>query len=211
MITAIILVWKRHEITNYLVNSIYNMRGISEIILWNNDVTREYKENMFKDINIVINNSNINKITLGRYEAAAMASNNIIYVQDDDQMPTNISKMYINYLKSECSILANCPQTHWLNIPRNKFVGWGSIFEKDSLNIFKEYKMYFEEDEILYREADLLFTNMNTYKKVLISPKLIVKEDSRALCQNPKHYEYHQIMLERVEKIKKERNNDERK
>ena len=158
-VSAVLLVWKRVESTKILVDQIKKHKQIDEIILWNNNQDIEYTRDILEVDNITIINSHINKITFGRYLGAALAKNESIFVQDDDWNIKDFEFLYNKFITTENDIIAVCPKTHMRDIERNKFVGWGSIFDKSALYVFDKYIQKYGEDELLYREADLLFTN----------------------------------------------------
>lgn len=200
-VSAVLLVWKRIESTKTLVRQVSQIQNVDEIILWNNNPDFQYTKNMFDVSNITIINSHINKITFGRYLGASLAKNDKIFVQDDDWNVIDFKKIYERKKETSSSIVSVCPRTHMKDIPRNKFVGWGSIFDKECVKVFEDYLKYFGEDQVLYREADLLFTNCNSYEKMLTEPSILVRDDKRSLSLEPNHYQYHYEMLKRVKEI----------
>lgn len=200
-VSAVLLVWKRTESTQTLVNQVSKIKNVDEIILWNNNPDFQYTRDMFEFSNITIVNSHVNKITFGRYLGASLAKNNKIFVQDDDWNIIDFERLYNRKKEGSYDIVSVCPKTHMQDIPRNKFVGWGSIFDKKCLNVFDDYIKEFGEDQILYREADLLFTNCNNYEKMLTKPSTLVRDDNRSLSLESNHFQYHYEMLKRVKDI----------
>jgi len=200
-ISAVLLVWKRTESTKSLVEQVSKIEQVDEIILWNNNPDVQYIKEMFNVSNITIINSHINKITFGRYLGASLAKNQKIFVQDDDWNIIDFQKIYNRKKETSSSIVSVCPKTHMADIPRNKFVGWGSIFDKICIKVFEDYIKEFGEDQVLYREADLLFTNCNSYEKMLTNPSTLVKDDKRSLSLESDHFQYHYEMLKRVKDI----------
>lgn len=205
-VTAVLLTWKREESTKQLVDQAFEDPIIDEVILWNNNPDVEYTRDSLghKNKSLTIVNSSENKITFGRYRAAMLSKNRLVYVQDDDWSMKDLQTIYNNYLKVGSDILSVVPSTHIEDIPRNKFVGWGSIFDKKCLSVFENYIKVFGEDLILHREADLLFTNANNYKKLETKPKLLVPDDGRSLSFEHGHHEYHRKMIERVKRLQNE-------
>lgn len=201
-VSAVLLVWKRVESTKTLVEQVQKIKQIDEIILWNNNQDFHYTKDMFGIDNITIINSHINKITFGRYLGAFLAKNQEVFVQDDDWNIKDFKFIYDKYKSSKSDIVAVCPKTHMQDLERNKFVGWGSIFNKKALNVFEKYISKYGEDHLLYREADLLFTNCNSYRKFETVPELLVKDDDRSLSLKRDHFEHHYRMLERVKEVK---------
>lgn len=200
-VSAVLLVWKRIESTKTLVSQVSQIQNVDEIILWNNNPDFQYTKDMFDVSNITIINSHVNKITFGRYLGASLAKNDKIFVQDDDWNVIDFEKIYKRKKETSSNIVSVCPRTHMEDIPRNKFVGWGSIFDKECIKVFQDYLKYFGEDQVLYREADLLFTNCNSYEKMLTEPSTLVKDDERSLSLESNHFQYHYEMLKRVKEI----------
>lgn len=197
MITACLLHWKRTEALGTLLEAVMSNDLISEIIVWNNNPEVELSGKLDKVKTI---NSDQNVITYGRYLAAEMASNDLIYTQDDDWYPADLDFLMSHHKENE--VTAVVPKTHINKINRNKFVGWGSLFNKSCLSVFEGYLDKYPKDLLLYREADLLFTNINSYTSHLSTPKSLVAEDKRSLHWQENHYQYHQEMLSRVEELK---------
>jgi hypothetical protein len=202
-VSAVLLVWKRIESTKTLIDQINKIKHIDEIILWNNNQDLNYTREMFPDVNhLTIINSHVNKITFGRYLGAHLAKNQQIFVQDDDWEIKDFQFIYEKYKNTKTDIISVCPSTHMQDLERNKFVGWGSMFNKKTLDVFQKYISTYGEDDLLYREADLLFTNCNSYRKYETTPKLLVEDDERSLSLDASHFKYHYEMLERVKEIK---------
>ena len=201
-VSAVLLVWKRVESTKTLIEQVKKYKQIDEIILWNNNQDIEYTREMLEIDNITIINSHINKITFGRYLGASLAKNQSIFVQDDDWNIKDFELLYDKFKVTKKDVVAVCPKTHMENIERNKFVGWGSIFNKNALHVFDKYILKYGEDELLYREADLLFTNCNKYEKFETIPKALVLDDHRSLSLKEEHFQKHYNMLERVKEVK---------
>lgn len=197
MITACLLHWKRTESLEAQLKCLKSNDLISEIIVWNNNPDVSLGE---KVDGIRVVNSDENLIVYGRYLAAEMASNDLIYTQDDDWHPADLDFLMKQHNENE--VTAVVPKTHINKIDRNKFVGWGSLFNKGCLNVFEKYLNNYPKDLLLYREADLLFTNMNSYTSHLTTPKCLVSDDHRSLHWQENHYQYHQDMLNRVKELK---------
>jgi hypothetical protein len=201
-VTACLLSWKRPEGIEILVNSLKSFNFIDEIIIWNNNSNFRFK-NISGDVKII--NSDKNIITYGRYKAADLSKNHLIYTQDDDWLPNDLGALLKEYERHEEDIVAYTPHTHYNNLDRTKFVGWGSLFNKKCLESFSKYVDYYGEDFILQRECDLYFTNTNSYRKLLENCVEITKEDHRSLSLQKDHYNYHNIMLNRVKELSRER------
>ena len=193
MITACLLCWQRPETLNVILERLSKYEFISEIIIWNNnaDLKLTGESSWIRFIH-----SEQNKIAYGRYLAAKEAKNNLVYVQDDDWLPGDINKLLSFHKPGQ--VTSFVPETHIEEKSTSRFVGWGSLFEVSALHVFNKYIATYGEDFLLYREADLLFTNVNKYVRHLETARLLVTEDSRSLHHQPNHYKYHDEMIERV-------------
>lgn len=134
-----------------------------------------------------------------RYEAAAKAANEIIYVQDDDCM-VNYQVLFKSY---------NGRITNTMTLPFHEkykdsgctLVGWGAFFPKEMLSVFDRYIERYGVDEHLLRESDRIFTYLNQPWNTVIQPHedLKVASDAGRMCYEEDHYT---SMAETLEKCK---------
>lgn len=123
-----------------------------------------------------------------RYELAAQAKNDIIYVQDDDCL-VNYQVLFSKY---------NGQITNTMTLPFVKkyeemgctLMGWGSFFQKSMLSVFDKYIEKYREDEHLLREADRIFTYLNKPFNTIIQPHEDLFQDGNRMS-SPKNYEAH--------------------
>ncbi len=139
-----------------------------EVIIWDNsgDISRsDGWADKCEDLSVY-----------GRYAAIECASNNIIYIQDDDCIVDNIQMLVDNYIDGE--IIANMPQQH---INDGKYfdsclVGWGALFRRDLPRAaFDKYQSVYNSelypdgissDDIFNMTCDVIFTSLTPYKTV---------------------------------------------
>lgn len=148
-----------------------------------------------------------NLITYGRYITALKAKNEFIYVQDDDCIVHNIRQMYelftssrlINAMKKECMSRYS---------GRDSLVGWGAFLNKNWPKCLNRYIEQYGEDNILYREADRIFTSLllnemprHTVLADVTDFPSAMSRDSLSLY--PLHEYYKKIALARIEEILK--------
>lgn len=166
MITACLLSWKRKRNIPLIVDSLIKEDLISEIILFQNesngavvderiDKQIDFPENMF---------------VYGRYHAAARASNETVFFQDDDLIVKNIGELY--EIHSESGVIAaNLAQDksskHWnwwqVHHPPYVEVGFGSVASRESIKILGDWPY---DQGLLRRKADKIFTMMNPWRAV---------------------------------------------
>lgn len=199
-VTACLLSWKRPEGIIATLPEIRKQSIVDDIILWNNNPEVIFDDKFIKDNDVNLINSDKNYLGYGRYLASKYAKHDLIYTQDDDWFPLSIEDLALS--RSPDQILAYTAPTHNTNKPVHKWLGWGAIFHKSMTKVMDLYLENFEEDFLFYRECDLILTNMNPYKKVLMDPSVVVKNDKRSLCMQPLHYWYHEEMIKKINKLK---------
>jgi glycosyltransferase involved in cell wall biosynthesis len=99
-VTGILMSWKRRENIKTLLKQFEQLEGLTEVIVWNNDASEEFKfhKNMAASYKLKIFNSPENVNTLARWKACAtMASNQLCFFIDDDFLPTSFTQLYYTY------------------------------------------------------------------------------------------------------------------
>jgi hypothetical protein len=173
---------------------------IDDIVIWNNDVDTNLQKLLPYNNKVSIINSDSNIMCYGRWLAASKCKHDHVYVQDDDFKPGDLNKLYQLYIESECDIVSYCAPSHKINKPAMRFVGFGSIINKACISVtIDKYIDKFNEDFLLYRESDLLITNMNTYEKHVTDLDTIDNSthDMNAMWRQSNHYKFHGEMIER--------------
>jgi hypothetical protein len=104
-----------------------------------------------------------------RYEGIMRAKNDVIYTQDDDCIVENLKELLENYEKGV--IVANSDsmsRVKYAQLGGNIcLVGYGSVFDKNLINVLDGFKEWMSEKDVFYRECDRVFTWLN--KKKLIN------------------------------------------
>lgn len=100
----------------------------------------------------------------GRYLGALEASNDYIYVQDDDCV-IDIQRLCAEYQQGEllCNLKPHHRDVYAAQYPGISMVGWGAIFPKSMID-FSPYLDRYPEDELFLRECDRVFTWLNRAK-----------------------------------------------
>jgi len=153
-------------------------------------ITEHLKQFNFDDILIV---QDTGKKLYNRYIQDA----EIIYTQDDDCLVWNVQELIDGY--SPDRILANCKpsfQKKYDNLSGGKIclVGYGTVFNKKLADeAFEIYLNKYPEDNLMYREADRIFTWFN--QKELIVGDI---EDFPSAWQGMSHTDEHEQTLREI-------------
>jgi len=121
----------------------------------------------------------------------------IIYTQDDDCLIWNIRELIDLYDPDK--IVANCKpafQKKYDHLSDGKIclVGYGSVFNRKLADqAFARYKVKYSEDNLMYREADRIFTWLND-KKLIVGDI----EDFPSAWTGMSHTEEHEQTLREI-------------
>ena len=117
----------------------------------------------FREVLVWTNTVGSNCMVYGRYLAAARASFDIVYTQDDDCMVENIGEL-LDLFDGERLICAMKPDSleryscKEYGGGRIALLGWGAVFRREWLAVLDRYVARFGQDALLRREADRIFT-----------------------------------------------------
>ena len=154
MISAVLIEYQRQKEISEIISHLKKIPQITEIIVHDN---RLY-----------------NIFTYGRYKAAEKASNSIIYTQDDDCLISHINELISAFDGTQ---LVNTLRPKHSKEPQYQgaetLLGWGSLFKKEWISVFKKYVDKYGEDYLLFRGGDRIFT---TLLGQTIKRKTIIKE-----------------------------------
>lgn len=133
-----------------------------------------------------------------RYLMSKEASNDIIYVQDDDCMVNyqNLFKHYDGRITNAITL----PFKSKYDEMGCTLVGWGCYFPKKMIEAFDEYIARYGEDAHLLREADRIFTYLNKPYNTIIMPHEDLPQGEDRMS-SPNNYAEH--MKSAYEAIKK--------
>ncbi|MBT4119652.1 MAG: hypothetical protein HOG89_05210 [Candidatus Peribacter sp.] len=193
-ITACLLSWKRPENMQYITDHVLSHPFIDEVIIWNNDSTNT---SIVKGDRVKVINSPTNVQVYGRYLCAYHAKNDIIYTQDDDWISKDLFKIYTTFQKNPDCITHGLHQMQFAINQGNiyetaqmSFVGWGALYQKKWLQVFNLYIEKYGYDELLFREADRIFSILlnRRHTSLLVEvEKLSGANDERALWRQEGH------------------------
>ncbi len=197
-ISACLLNWRRPECMKQIVQTLKSYDLFDEIIIWNNGESLN-----IDDVQITDCGKNI--ACLGRFMAIQAARNKLVYVQDDDCIPSKQSIEQLIRLMGDnkFDFANNLRLSHYNRIGcAQHLVGWGGILRKSEFGIEEiagEYKRVFGEDELLYRQADdLFFANTKTFTSVLADVPGLQESDKNALHLEKFHVRARERMLSRL-------------
>jgi hypothetical protein len=138
--------------------------------------------------------------------AAAQATNEIIYTQDDDCIVHNIPELLAAFSAKQlvCAMKTNAAQ-QYMSYTRGSssptLVGWGSVFLRSWVSVLDRYLERFGEDSLLRREADRLFTALLPSPHVTLPANVEdfpCASDAGALWRDPEHGRYRAAALDRA-------------
>lgn len=147
MVTAIIIKYKRVNEVNEIVRHLSQFDFIDEIKVWDN--------------------TRVNIGVFGRFKAMSEAKNEHIYIQDDDCIVNNVREMFNLY---DGSMLVNAmKKQHACRYgSRVTLLGWGAFINREWIKVFDKYIEKYGEDDLLYREADRIFTAMLPVPRITV-------------------------------------------
>ena len=123
-----------------------------------------------------------------RYELAAQAKNEIIFVCDDDVL-VNYQVLFKHY-NGRITNTMTLPFLQKYEEMGCTLVGWGCYFPKSMLNVFDKYIAAYGMDAHLYREADRIFTYLNKPFNTIIQPHEDLFQDENRMS-SPENREFH--------------------
>jgi hypothetical protein len=164
-VSVVLLNYKRPYHLPAIVESLDSLPFVDELILWNNG-----REGCLIDIipecraSLMIVDSQENLCTLGRFKAAELARNSIVYTQDDDVLIRNVPRLLEKFLAHREKITAGLVDRHYrLEANQRPFMqlGWGSFHLREWMTeTLEPYISRFGEDELLCRKADRIYTSL---------------------------------------------------
>lgn len=182
-ISAVLLKWKRPKELDVIVKFLSTIPEIDEIIIQDNN------EHNF--------------ISYGRYIGASKAKNETIYVQDDDCIVKNIDDLIEAY---NGTTVVNCLKPSHMDLykGRDTMFGWGAIFDRVWANVLWKYRFIYGADNVLYREADRIFSYLTKVGHKTILGDIVdfpSASGENALYRQPEHEGMKRLALERCERL----------
>jgi hypothetical protein len=167
LVSAILLNYARPYHIEPIVASLFAHPFIDEVIIWDNapadGAAMQESVGLRGGRRRVHLRGKQNVFTFGRFCAAKVARNDILYTQDDDVIVRNVPEIYRRFLEMQTLIVAGLVENHfrveahktpWLQL------GWGSMFRKPWLDCIAPYIEKYGQDNILHRKFDRIFTTL---------------------------------------------------
>jgi hypothetical protein len=123
---------------------------------------------------------------------------NVIYTQDDDAVVD-----YARIVECYEPGLVSCNMPLWKRYEYPDaiaLVGWGAVFDKLAVPAaFMRYRLRFEEDAILRREADRVFTGLNKLRLIDVAFRnMSYAKAKNRLAEQPEHGEMMREIRRRI-------------
>lgn len=133
----------------------------------------------------------------GRYAAIREASNDVIYVQDDDCVFTRHRELLGEYRAG--MIVANMPPDHG-DYTDSVLVGWGALFDRAlPFQAFNRYLSRFPAEPLFLNACDVVFTALTPFRRVDLGfEHLPHAEDEHRMYRRADHRSERAEALERA-------------
>lgn len=135
-----------------------------------------------------------------RYLSAKRASNDIIYVQDDDCM-VNYQELFKHYNGQITNTMPLSFQDKYKDLGCT-LVGWGCYFPASMLSSLDKYIIAYGVDDHLLREADRIFTFLNQPFNTVTMPHEDLPQAPDRMGVQENHYKSMNEALEKVRNLK---------
>jgi hypothetical protein len=168
------------------------MKNVTAVLITTKDeYPKEISIDGFGEVLIKTNSPSV----FERYLLAEKATNDIIYVQDDDCIVDY--KALWRYYDGR---LTNTMTPHHYSAYSSTgatLVGWGCFFPKAMLKEFHRYIDRYGQDFHLFREADRIFTVLNQPHNTIIAPHQDLPQVGR-MSHEALHYEWAREAIEKT-------------
>jgi hypothetical protein len=161
-VTACLLSWRRPQHMQAIVDSLHAHPFVDEILVWNNNPAAPLR---LRGDKVRVIPSEKNLVCYGRFACAALARNDVIYVQDDDVIVRNVPELYRHFNDHPAGITCGLSEQHYRRRDRYHYagaqvalLGWGSFFRKEWLAVLGPLIPGAADDPLFLREADIFFT-----------------------------------------------------
>lgn len=158
-ITAVLLNWQRPDNIPPIIESILAQQPrVDEVIIWDNSGGNLTGTGEFGDkVRMVISP---NRGVYGRYLAASMAYNDVIYFQDDDLIQHEQAKISEEFFANGGRLIANALDHGHMtsqSAMSRRLLGWGSFIRREWIECLQLWKTKYGEDRLLRSKADRIF------------------------------------------------------
>lgn len=168
MCSAVVLSWRRKFNLPRIIDNLLNQGFIRDIVVWHNchenPLSNEDLGAARLDARVKVINATTNCYTLGRFHAIAHCKCEHIAVCDDDQYHRHWEALWELYASDPMKIHATLEPEHFKERDSHRFgpmhdmqIGFGSIFHKNSVDVFTEYLDCYPFDYLFRRKADRIF------------------------------------------------------
>lgn len=164
-----------------------SLKAFGELLIWDNSFEADCK-------------------VFGRYMAAQRATNDVIYVQDDDCV-VDAEAICRRYERGV--VTCNWPEPHRsvnANLYRGgiALVGWGAVFHKSALDVFDTFREMWDFDELFLRECDRVFTALNRTKLIEVPlHHLPTAEAQDRMWRERRHMDDLSVIRERIAAVQR--------
>ncbi len=155
-VSSVLLNWRRPWNLPKIVDSLKRHEFIRQIVIWDNSGHLPPVDGA------TVHHAPYNRMAYGRFIAAHLAANPLIYTQDDDHVVDNVPELYALALKYPDAIVAGLNAAHhraeagkkpWLQL------GWGSFFARGSWDeAFGLWVDRYGTDALMESKADRIFS-----------------------------------------------------
>lgn len=194
-VSACLLSYKRPENIRLIVDQISKYPIFDEILIWHNNPEEPLQLEAPK---VQVINAPVNSICYGRFQCAAQARNELIYVQDDDAIVENIPQLFQHFQQNDKVIVHALQKGHFAIREQYQhfygtgaLLGWGAFFKKKWLSKLHHFLETQKQDYLFQREADLIFTllQQKQHHPILAKPRLLDTHSKPgiALYRDPQH------------------------
>lgn len=161
----------------------------------------------FIDEILIRDNSKTNNIiNWGRYLLAKKASNDIIYVQDDDWL-TDVEPLYKAFVQNPQKLVHTGVEDYGKSIEKHTYrtaqmamAGFGMIFNRTWATVLDKYLKEYSDDYCFYRETDRIFSILlnEHHNFVKTDIQSLNDRDEHALSAKDDHLKYKALAIERA-------------
>lgn len=118
-----------------------SLKHFGELLVYDNRKSKDYK-------------------VYGRFVGARMAKYGVVYVQDDDTI-VDSRELVAQWHPGE--VLCNMPRNRRADYEGTgiALIGYGCVFERGAVAVFRQYWRHYRKDELFHRECDRVFTFLN--------------------------------------------------
>lgn len=192
MVTFVLVSWRRPKNIPLILKSLAKIPWITHKVVWDNS---GLLDGIPLDAEVISSPSNVG--TYGRYLAARSAVTELIATQDDDCIVDNWEELFARQYHSGL-LVCNVTEGHraWCeNRVDGKcmpaLVGWGAVFDRESVEVLTRYVDKYGEDSLLHTEADRIFTMLleNRHEFIEVVPNnLPGAQGAEALYRRRNHW-----------------------